>query len=119
MAVDQGYAAWLKAEELIEEVASPDAARWAAQGRTIRVSSPLATEAGAAAEGARQIAQMGRPFVEDVAIVAGHHADWVGRCIEGVSDDLDYDVAGELLIVIGAEELADNTTALTVLKRQA
>ncbi|MDQ1229264.1 hypothetical protein [Sphingomonas sp. SORGH_AS_0879] len=113
--VAAGYAAQLKAEQRELPVATASAARWP-KGRTITSASPFATEAGAQAEGARLAAFYAFPMVEDVAIVTGARADLQGRCIAADCTRLDYK-PGDLVFVIEARELDNNTTALTVLKR--
>lgn len=117
MTVPITVAAWLKSTDLIETVASADATRWVSQGVAVSVSSPFATEAGASAEAGRVLDLLRVPVVQDAILVVGRRSDLVGRCIDGVDGGLDYDPAGERLFVIGAKELADNTTALTVLRR--
>lgn len=113
--VAAGYAAQLKANQRELPVATVAAARFP-KGRTIASASPFATEAGAQSEGARLAAFYGYPLVEDVAIVAGARADLQGRCIAVNCSRLDYR-AGDLVFVLGAQELDNNTTSLTVLKR--
>ncbi len=113
--VTAGYAAQLKAAQRELPVATAAAARFP-KGRTITSSSPFATEAGAQAEGARLAAFYAFPLVEDVAIVAGARADLQGRCIAADCRRLDYR-PGDLVFVIGAQELDNGTTSLTVLKR--
>ncbi|MET3436321.1 hypothetical protein [Sphingomonas sp. 1185] len=113
--VAAGYAAQLKANQRELPVATAAAARWP-KGRTIASASPFATEAGAAAEGVRLAAFYGYPLVEDVAIVQGARSDLQGRCIAADCNRLDYR-PGDLVFVIEAQELENNTTSLTVLKR--
>ncbi|KQO58837.1 hypothetical protein [Sphingomonas sp. Leaf257] len=113
--VAAGYAAQLKAPQRELPVATASAARFP-KGRTITSASPFATEAGAQAEGARLAAFYGYPLVEDVAIVAGARADLQGRCIVADCTRLDYR-PGDLVFVIGAQELDNGTTSLTILKR--
>jgi len=115
--VSVSYAAWLKSPELTESAQSADAARWSTQGVAIAASSPFATEEGAAAEAARVLALMADPTVQDELLVVGRRSDLTGHCITGVGGGLDYDPAGESLYVLRARELADNTTALVVLRR--
>jgi hypothetical protein len=113
--VEAGYAAQLKSAQRELPVATPGAARFP-KGRTITSASPFATEAGARAEGDRLAAFFGYPLVEDVAVVRGARADLQGRCIAADCTRLDYR-PGDLVFVIEAQELDNDTTQLTVLKR--
>ncbi|WP_426255426.1 hypothetical protein [Sphingomonas sp. DC2300-3] len=116
-AVSAGFAAWLKAEQRMLPVAVPGATRWP-RGRTIAVATPFATVEGAQAEGARLTAFYAAPLVLDRAIVVGRRADLWGRCI--AVDYARYGYApGDLVFVIGAQELDNGTTQLTVLRRLA
>lgn len=112
--VDRGYAAALKAPQATRVVAANG---WAT-ANVITVPTPFATEAGAAAEGARVAEFMGGPLVRDRAVVAGERRDLARRCIR-LSGGLDYRAAGELVFVIGVAEQTNGTSVLTVLRRLA
>lgn len=114
--IDQGYAAELKAANLTVALATPDAARWAAQGVSASALSPFADPAGAAAEAARRAAFLAGPLVRDRAVVQGEQRALIGRCIRLAGTDLGYS-AGELVFVVGVAEQDNGTTVLTVLRR--
>jgi hypothetical protein len=118
--VDAGFARWLK-EGVIFAPADDAAtsALWGALARSSDIVSPLATKAGADAEGIRQIAFLKGPFVVDQHVVPGQRFDLLGRAVALTNPRLGY-AGGVTVFVIGVEESEDvNLTALTVLRRLA
>lgn len=113
--VDQGFAAWLKAEQLLVSLDSPVAARWQAIGATAEGSSPFATSAGALAEAQRRLAWAG-PVAIDKAVVPGERRDLVGQCVTLRAPTLGYD-AGEAVLVIRVAEQDNDTSLLTIIRR--
>lgn len=114
--VDQGFAAWLKAEQLLVTLDSPVAARWQAIGATAERGAPFATAAGALAEAQRRLAWAG-PLAIDTAVVPGERRDLIGACVTLKASALGYAAAGEAVLVIGVEEQANGTSVLTLLRR--
>lgn len=115
--VDSPYVAQLKAESLSVTVSGPQAARWPTQGIAAKGLSPFQTPEGASNEGARRAAFRGAPLVRERATVPGRHSALFGRCITLRAAQLGYAAGGERVYVMGAEELDNDTTALTVLRR--
>jgi hypothetical protein len=115
MSVDLELARWLKEGV---KFASADnagvAAAFGALGRTTEIRGPLALAAGADAEAVRQVAFLGGPLVEDVAVVSGLRRDLLGKCITLRADppegqaanaarQLGYEL-GQPVFVIGYQE---------------
>ena len=117
MSVASDYAAYLKAPALYATATAPAAATWPG-GVSLRRDSSMATVAGGQAEASRQAAFYGGNTVRDVAVVPGRKAYLLGKAIVGRVARLGYD-AGVPVFVIGVEERADGTTALTVLRKLA
>lgn len=114
--VDQGFAAWLRAEQLLVTLDSPVAARWQEIGATAEAPSPFATSAGALAEAQRRLAWAG-PIAIDTAVVPGERRALIGRCITLQSSDLGYAAEGEAVLVIAVAEQDNNTSVLTLIRR--
>lgn len=115
--LDAGYASWLKADALTLAAATAAAARWPSQGVTASALSAFATIGGAAAEGQRRSDFLQSPTVRDRLVVDGEARSLIGRCIEVVSDGLDYAAGGELVFVVKVEEQLNGTSVLSVLRR--
>lgn len=118
MTVDAGFARWLREGVLFAP--ANDAAialRWGESARASEVRSGLATQAGAQAEAARQLAFLKEPIAVDEHLVPGSRADLLGRAVTISGDRLGYE-AGADVFVIEVEEL-DTTaqTKLIVLRR--
>lgn len=120
MAIDQGYAAWLKSTALYSSAVNGEvAARWAASavGVQSEVLSPLAFKADAVAEAQKQADLMGGPNAIDVIIVPGRQRGVRGRAVQIKNDRLGYEGDGQTVFVIGAVENENGTTTLTVIRR--
>jgi hypothetical protein len=113
MTVASDYAAYLKAPALYATVSTEEAALWPDGLRPER-SSPFATIDGGVGEAARQALFVGGAKVRDLALVNGRRGDLLGKAIVGRGDRLGYEGDGAVVFVIGAQELDDNTTMLTV-----
>ncbi len=82
MTATTARAEFLKTEERFATAAAPVIeARWGEDAVDTSQSSPLVLEAAAAAEAARQLAQMDTPVAEDIATVAGLHEGLEGRTV--------------------------------------
>lgn len=115
--VDAGIVAWLKEGALF--AASTDAgvaAAWGGDALETEVMSCLALAADAAAEAARQEAFLKGPHAIEEHDVPGERSDLIGRPATIVAGRLGYG-AGLTVFIIGAEELANGRTLLTVLRR--
>lgn len=118
--VDPLYAQWLMDDALWQ--VSTDAtlsARWGTDAQTTERTTTIANKADAAAEATRQIAFLsgGGPLVADEHQFVGAWAGSLGCLITITGDKLGYD-AGVIALVIGAEDnLATNTSTVTVLRR--
>lgn len=117
--VDQGYAAWLRAEQLTTTLATPAAPVWGEAGATATIATPFADRAAAQAMAQFFAELLGAPLVQDRAIVPGERRDLLGRCLRLSADQLGYAAGGEIVIVVGVAEQANGTTELTVLRRLA
>ncbi len=113
--VDQGYAAWLKAQNLSLEGQGADPIRWPTQGLTASAVSPFATDIGAQAEAVRRAAFLGGPLVRDKAVVLAADRDLIGRCVRLTGTGLA--AAGEAVFVIGVIEQDNGSMVLTILRR--
>lgn len=118
MSVDAEFARWLR--EGVKFATVDDAtiaALWAELARVSEITSPLALEAGAEAEGERQIEFLGGPLAIDEHLLAGLRFDLFGKAVTLVVDRLDY-TAGAVVFVIGVEELEETEqTKLTVVRK--
>jgi hypothetical protein len=117
MAVDSGFAEWLKSAALFTSGANAGLLA-GLQGPAIEteIITPLATKAAADAENARQIAFVGGPNATDRHIVSGQRRDLLGKCVTLKHENLGYS-AGKACFVLEVSELEDDTTALTVLRK--
>lgn len=115
MTVAGDYAAYLKATALFATVTIADAASWP-DGVTLERQSSMATVDGGVSEAARQAAFLGRNTVRDTAVVPGRRSDLIGKPIVGRIDRLGY-ANGAMAFVIGAEERANETTLLTLVRK--
>lgn len=113
--VDQGFAAWLRAEQLLVTLDSPVAARWQDIGAIAERPSPFATSTGALAEAQRRLAWAG-PLAIDKAVVPGERRDLIGQCVTIKAATLGYD-AGVAVLVIEVVEQDNGTSLLTILRR--
>lgn len=116
MSVDQGYADSLKGASLQMVASDAQAGLWP-DGRQLTVTTPFASRAAAASEGARQAAFHGGPKVIEKAIVVGLRRDLIGRVIAATGNRLGYSAAPINVAVLGAAEQPDGTTVLTVVRR--
>lgn len=114
--VDPGFADWLRARARFVSIDDAVVAgAWGLDAVESEIVSPLTELADAQAEGARQMAFLGKAAAIDTHIVPGLRADLFGRTITLTIDKLGY-LAGVACFVIGAEE-GDGVTALTVVRR--
>ena len=104
-------AAWLQSPELLAEASGP--AGWGTSARDSRVGSPLAAQADAQAEAARQAAFLGPAAFRDRVRVEGQRLDLIGRAVPLAIDG----GAAVACFVLAAAELDDGGTELTVLRR--
>lgn len=118
MTVDPAFARWLREGVIFAE--APDAAiaaLWGELARISEITSCLATAAGAAAEGVRQIAFLGAALALDEHLVDGLRHDLFGQPVTIVGDRLGYE-AGADVFVIGIAEADDlEQTTLTALRK--
>lgn len=114
MGVDSSSAAYLKKAALYAS-ASPAGLAWPGAVASEAIS-PLAAEAAAAEEAARQAEVLGGPNVRDRVVVAGARRDLVGRWIRAAGDRLGYQAA-PVALVVKAEEQDGGTTVLTLVRR--
>lgn len=117
--VDGGVATWLKSEaRFATSVIAGAAAAWGAKGVSSTIISPLALQADAQVEAARQAAFLAGPTAVDLHIVKGARRDLVGKVVTMLGDRLGYSSAGTNVYVIGADETkTPGMTELSVLKR--
>jgi len=119
--VDAGLAAWLKADALY--VAAADASiatTWGTKATETTIISPIALEADADTEAARQLRFFEGPLVADQHIVKGLRHDLIGKLIRVKTravQALGYDTAQFVFVIAAAESDTSDTTTLTVLKR--
>lgn len=118
---DSSFADWLKTGALYVTRPSPSAATWTPTGTGIEseIVSPLATRAAAVTEGDRQAAFMGGPVVKDRLLVPGARKDLYGKAFNARGDRLGYSGVAVPVYCIGAEELDNGWTALTVVRIMA
>jgi hypothetical protein len=109
------YVDWLKAVALYAP-ATDDATAWGDSAVETEIISPLAFRADALAEARRQLNILSGPFALDEHIVEGRLASLIGKTVALSGDRLGYEIA-PTVFVIGVAEQANNTTALTVIKR--
>lgn len=110
----QGPAYWRSA------VDAATLAAWGERGREASLMSPYDAAAAADAEGARQLAFLKCPCVEETVSVAqvGIRDQLRGRCAMIVADAPGYGGAGALCFVLGGTESeAEGITVLQVLRR--
>lgn len=82
MTATTARAEFLKTEERFATATGPTIeARWGEDAADTSQSSPLVLEAAAAAEAARQLAQLDAPFADDIAVLAGLHEGLEGRTV--------------------------------------
>jgi hypothetical protein len=116
VAVDAGFIAYLKSEGLYTSAPSPNAAQWP-KGSEAVIMSPILTRANAVTEATRQAAFLGGPNAKDRVLVKGLRRDLIGKCITVKNARLGYGGVGAKVFVLGAQENANRTTTLTVVKR--
>lgn len=115
--VDAGYAAYLRGPARYVTTTLPDqVTRFGDKVQASTIISPIAEKAPAQAEATRQAQFLAGPIAQDFHIVKGQRRDLIARSITVIGDRLGYE-AGVNVFVIGAAELDDGTTRLTVLKR--
>lgn len=114
--VDQGLVQWLKSPALYTSISNTLPSGLNAAAIESEIISPLLTKAAADAELVRQLTVLGGPLVADRHVVKGQRRDLVGKPITMQGEFLGYD-AGYAVFVIEAEELDNNVTALTVLRK--
>jgi hypothetical protein len=129
--VDLELARWLKEGALWTSADNAGVvAAFGAIARTTEIRSPLALAAGADAEAVRQVAFLGGPLVEDVAIVSGLRRDLLGQAITLKANPPDGEAAsavrqlgyevGKTAFVIAYQEHDDiEQTTLVVLRKLA
>ena len=114
-AVAPATADWLKAAALYTAAVDPTAASWGDSVTETEIISPLALEADASAEAARQLGFLAGPLAIDEHLVSGDQAGLIGQTVLLAGDRLGYE-AEAVAFVIGAVE-SDGLTVLTVLRR--
>lgn len=120
MAVEPGYAAWLKAQaRFVTTNVAGAAARWGDKAVNATIISPLALKEDAQAEATRQALFLAGPIVRDRIVVKGLRHDLVGTQRRFSGDRLGYANAPVCLIIGAAESEDGRTTTLTVLRRTA
>ena len=112
MLIDSAYALYLQSQERIAVITdAPLAARWGAIAASVSASSCLTVEADANAEAARQIAFIGGPIAEDVAMIS-KLVD--GAALRGRTITLD----GQIVFVLGSGvDHASGVSTLNILRR--
>ena len=115
MSVDGSLAQWLMAEARYVTSAPAGASAWGDSARETTIVSPLALEADAEVEAARQAGFLAGPFAVDEHDVLRSQTDCLGRVITIKGDRMGYQ-NGKDVFVIGVQEGAGITT-LTVLVR--
>jgi hypothetical protein len=117
MTVDAGIAAWLKAPALFAE-AFPGGVAWGAdQAVEVEFTTPIDAVADADAEAARTLAIIAGPNVKDRVLVRGQRRDLLNKCVTIKSARQGYSGAGTKVFVLGATEIENGTTLLTVLRK--
>lgn len=118
MSVDPAFARWLREGAIYAE--ATDAAievLWAELARVTEAMSPLALQADAEAEAARQVEFLGGPLVIDRHLVAGLKSYLIACPVTIKGDRLGY-AGGVSVFVIGvAEQAGADHTQLTVLRK--
>lgn len=114
MSVDPSFADWLRSPALVS-VASA-ASSFGPLAQSSAITSPLAIKADADAEATRQIDFLGAPRVVDKLRIAGRRVDLIGKAVTLTTDHEGYRT-GTAVFVIGAEELDDGGTSLSVVRR--
>ena len=109
--VPSATASWLQSAERIAE--APGAVGWGAGATDSRVTSPLAYEADAKMEAARQAAFLSGPFFLDRLRVDGSRFDLIGTAQRVQIDG----GAVETVFVLAPGETDDGGTELLVLRR--
>lgn len=115
--VDSATVLYLKSTALFTKATAASAATWGDRAVDSEIISPLATNAAAATEAARQIALLEGPLVEDSVRVMGQRRDLMGKVITAQGDPLDY-AAGVPAFVIGYQE-DEGTTILSIIRKLA
>lgn len=115
MAVDPLFAQWLQAPaDWTVRSDAGAAARWGTTALATERTTGIATRAGAAAEGDRELAFLSRgPFAQDVHRLVG--TDWIaaiGTIVTIVNPELGYE-AGVDTFVLDAE--VDRTTGISTI----
>jgi hypothetical protein len=88
---------------------------WGAAAVESEIISPLALRDDAAQEASRQLAMLQGPLALDEHIVPGKLSSLVGHTVIIRGDRLGYDLPARVF-VLEAQEQADGTTVLSVLK---
>lgn len=118
MPVASPFAAWLKAEALYS-TSSGGNGSWGDKAKDSTVITPLANEGDAAVEADRQASFLSGPLARDTHIVKGARADLIGKVVSIEGDRLGYVGGSNAFVIRAAENDANGTTQLTVLKRLA
>lgn len=120
MPVDIVTAEWLRSDALTASAADADVATaWGALATVSEIASPLALQADADAEAARQLAFFAVPTAIEKVDVPGDRADAVGKLMEVTAFGGGY-ADGITVFVIAASPVSDaRRTTLTVLRRLA
>jgi hypothetical protein len=118
-ATDKALAEWLKSPAKFETAASAQAlSLWGEAARASTLITPLASSTAAAAEAARQLAQLAQPMVLEEVVLPGVHRTLEGRVIRVAHPDLAEDgqsVTG--IVVAQSTDDMQQSTTLTLWRR--
>ena len=117
MGIDAATSEWLKKGALFETGADAAiAAAWGATAVEAEMVSALATQAGATAEAARQIAFWKGPLAVEVHDVPGLRSDLLFKVITVTINQLGYNAGLNVFVIFYEEQELVRRTRLTVLR---
>lgn len=115
---DATYAEWLQAQCLYKTAADAGIdGVWSDDAVKSERITALAGSADAAAEATRQQAFMGVPMAKEVHVMQGRFTPLIGRVITIQIAQLGYDAGLDVLLLGAQDNLSNNTSTVTVLRR--
>ena len=116
--VDPVFAQWLQEDALKAVVTDATlAARWGDSGSATERLVPHALLGDAQTEGARQLAFLGGPLVEEVHTIRGELRDRIGQVVTITTDQLGYDAGLDVFVIGAQDDLANGVSLVNVLRR--
>lgn len=116
--VDPVFAQWLQEDALWHvETHAPTVAKWGETAVTGSRISPLALQADAETEAARQQAFLAGPLVEEVHQLIGEWRGYIGLVITITIDRLGYTAGKDVFVLDAEDDRATGLSTVSVLRR--